>query len=484
MLKKYGILTNGKFIKGESGRYFNVINPATQKTISKVASATSNDVDMVVENALNAFSVWKNTTRTERAAILNKIADKIESELENLVQVDVLDTGRCYGESVIHHKNAVAEFRYIANAIGAYEETFIQHDNDTCSIVVREPLGVAAMILPWNAPSMLFGWKVAPALAAGNTVVIKPASAAPLSVMELGRICQEILPPGVLNIIAGSGEEVGDYLINHPKIAKISFTGSTETGRNIGKIAGNNIIPCSLELGGKSANIVFPDAPMERAIQYAAIAILSSAGEVCVAGSRLFLHEDIYDSFLSVLKEKFEKVKVGNPALMDTQMGPVIDESQMNKVLEYIEIGKKEGARLLCGGKRLTGGQYNKGYFIAPTIFADVDNSMRIAREEIFGPVLVAIRFRDEEEVVKMANDSPYGLAAGIWTSDLARAMKVTRSLQAGLVWVNDFLAAIGPFGGYKKSGLGREVHKMAIDYYSNIKNIVMSTSTFAPPAF
>lgn len=482
--EEYGILVDGDFVQSKSGETIEVANPATGEILSRVASARSDEVDMAINSAEKAFLGWRKTTNAERSGFLQKIADCIEIEKENLANVDIRETGRCFGESLMLLDNCISEFRYMAGAIQAYEDTLIQHSNTSFSMVVREPLGVAALILPWNCPAMLFSWKVAPALAAGNTVVIKPASAAPLMVMELGRIVQKVLPPGVLNVVAGSGKEVGNYLINHPKTAKISFTGSTETGCDIGRTAGGNVIPCSLELGGKSANIVFPDAPMERAIQYAAMAILSSAGEICVSGSRLFLHEDIYDSFLAKLKQKFENVRVGNPTNNETQMGPVIDENQINSILRYIEIGKKEGAKLLCGGKRLTGREFDRGYFIAPTIFADVDNRMRIAQEEIFGPVLVVIKFVNEEEVIEMANDSQYGLAAGIWTNDLPRAIRVTKALEAGLVWVNDFLTSIGPFGGYKKSGIGREVNKVALEYYSNTKNILISTSEDVPPVF
>lgn len=482
--EEYGILVDGVFVRSKSDKTIEVINPSSGDILSKVASAGPDEVDMVISSAERAFLEWKKTTRVERASLLLKIADLIEREKEDLANVDIQETGRCYGESLMLLDNCIAQFRYMASAIQSYEDTLIQHNNDSISMIIKEPLGIAALILPWNSPTMQFSWKAAPALAAGNCVVIKPASAAPLTAMELGRVCQEVLPPGVLNVIAGSGREVGDYLINHPKIAKISFTGSTAVGCDIGKTAGSNIVPCSLELGGKSANIVFPDAPMERAIQYAALAILSSAGEICVSGSRLFLHEDIYDEFLAKLQPKFENVKVGNPLNKDTQMGPVIDEVQMNSILEYIEIGKQEGANLLCGGKRLTGEEYDKGFFIAPTLFADVDNKMRIAQEEIFGPVLVVIKFSSEEEVIQMANDSQYGLAAGIWTNNLQRALRVTKALEAGLVWVNDFLTSIGPFGGYKKSGLGREVHKVSLEHFSNTKNILISTSEDVPPVF
>ncbi|MFV0439602.1 MAG: aldehyde dehydrogenase family protein [Desulfopila sp.] len=483
---EYGVLINGKFVAPVTGEYMNVINPANGKVLAQVASGGNEDVDKAIDCAEKAGLTWGKSTKAERARILNKIADIIEQHLDHIAKVETMDTGKTYGEAKIHLANVVSQFHYFAGVIEAHEDIYVQHDNNSFSLMSREPLGVCAMIIPWNAPSMLLSWKVAPALAGGNTIVLKPASAAPLAILEICRLCQEVLPPGVLNVVTGPGSTVGDRLVHHPKIAKISFTGSTETGKGIGRIAGEHVVPATLELGGKSANIVFPDATINKAEMFACMGILSSAGEICVAGSRLFLHESIHDDFLATLKQKFEAVKVGDPMVEGVQMGPITEETQMQKILAHIETGVKEGATLVCGGKRLTGPEYDNGFFIEPTIFADVTNDMRIAQEEIFGPVLVVIKFTDENEVIAMANDSSYGLAAGIWTNDIGRIMRVSRALQAGLVWVNDYLNACsgGSFGGYKKSGLGREVHRVALDYYTNLKNTCVSLDKGYPPAF
>jgi acyl-CoA reductase-like NAD-dependent aldehyde dehydrogenase len=341
--------------------------------------------------------------------------------------VETLNTGKCIGESMLQMKTCIDHYRYFAGCMQTHEDLCVRHDEDTFSLVVREPIGVVALVLPWNAPTLLLTWKLAPAIAAGNCVVVKPASNAPLPVLEIGRLCQKIVPPGVVNVVTGSGRKVGNHLIGHDKVGKISFTGATETGCRIGETAGKNIVPCTLELGGKSASIVFPDASLDRAIQYTMIGILSTAGEVCVSGSRLFLHETIYDRFLEKLVTKFKSVRVGNPMLPDVQMGPVIDENQMNTVLHYIEIGQKEGARLACGGRRLRGGDFENGFFMEPTIFVDVENKMRIAQEEIFGPVLVVQKFSNEQEAIQLANESNYGLGAAVWTPDFIPRCPVRR---------------------------------------------------------
>lgn len=486
ILDGYGVLANGEFVAPTTGEYMDVFNPANGKLLTKVANGGHEDVDIAINSAEQAGIRWSKSSRSERAKVLNQIADVLEREIDHLAKVETLDTGKTYGESHIHFNNVISQFRYFAGVIETLEDIYVQHSESSFSLMSREPLGVCALIVPWNAPAMLLSWKVAPALAGGNTVVVKPASAAPLSVLEICRLCQEVLPPGVLNVVTGPGSTVGDRIVNHPKVAKISFTGSTDTGKGIGKAAGGNIVPATLELGGKSANIVFPDATLDKAQMFACMGILSSAGEICVAGSRLMLHESIHDDFLANLKQKFETVKVGDPMLEGVQMGPITEEGQMHTILEYIEEGQKEGATLVCGGKRLTGPEYDDGFFVEPTIFADVTNDMRIAQEEIFGPVLVVMKFKDEEEAIKMANDSEFGLAAGVWSNDIGRIMRVSKALQAGLVWVNDYLSSNpgASFGGYKKSGIGREVHKVALDHYTNLKNTCISIDKGFPPAF
>jgi acyl-CoA reductase-like NAD-dependent aldehyde dehydrogenase len=322
-------------------------------------------------------------------------------------------------------------------------------------------------------------WKIAPALAAGDTVVMKPSSITSLSLLEFVKILDTVLPPGVVNVITGKGSTAGNYVLEHPGFSKLAFTGSTEVGYNIADAAAKKLIPATLELGGKSANIYFADCQWDKAIEGTQIGILFNQGQVCCAGSRVFVQEGIYDTFLAEMKAAFEKIKIGLPWEEDTIMGTQIDEAQLNKILAYVEVGKQEGAKLVTGGKRITDGGLDKGFFMAPTIFADVDNKMRIAQEEIFGPVVCVIKFKDEAEVIAMANDSEYGLGGAVWTQDINRALRVAKEVETGRMWVNTYnqLPAHTPFGGYKKSGIGRETHRMMLDHYTQTKNIYISMS-------
>ncbi len=344
--------------------------------------------------------------------------------------------------------------------------------------MIREPLGVVGQIIPWNFPLLMAAWKLAPVIAAGDTVVINPASLTPLTLLELGRIMNDVLPAGVINIVTGRGSVVGQAILDHPDVDKVAFTGSTSVGYTVAAAAAKKLIPATLELGGKSANIVFPDANMEKAVKYAAIAILMNQGQACESGSRLFLHKDIHDEFLKKLKARFESVKVGDPMAKDTQMGSQVSQGQLDTILSYVELAKKEGATILTGGERLTSDGLDAGFFMKPTIITNVTNQMRVAREEIFGPVLVVIPFSDEDEVVAMANDSEYGLGGAVWTQDINRALRVAKAVRTGRMWVNTYheLPAHAPFGGYKNSGLGRETHKMMLDAYTEVKNIYIST--------
>lgn len=484
LMNKYGSFVNGEFVENTTERIISNYNPTNGELIAQLLTADIDCLEDAVTCSQNAFKEWQRTTKIYRAKILNAMADIMDANADYLAKIEALDVGKPIGEAKMQMGMCSSMYRYFAAAIISEDDVLVSHDNGSLSAVVREPLGIVGLILPWNAPAMLLSWKLAPALATGNCVIIKPATAAPLVILELARLWKEVIPAGVLNVLIGSA--IGEPMLNHPGISKFSFTGSTEVGSHIGEIAGKNIVPCTLELGGKSANIIFDDAQLDRALQFAILGVLASNGEVCVAGSRLFVHENIYDSFVEKLKEKFESITVGDPTNYESQMGPAVNEGHMKTVLEYIEIGKSEGARLVCGGKRLTGGAYDKGFFIAPTIFADVDNSMRIAREEIFGPVLTVLKFSTEEEVIEMANDSEFGLGAGVWTTNLSRAMRVSRELQAGTVWVNDYLTSTpgNPFGGYKKSGIGREVHKLAMQYYTNVKNICFCGDEAIPPIF
>lgn len=484
--KRYTSFINGKFVEQDETVNGRDCNPANGALLAELCYANDALIDQAVSAARQAFQTWGVSDRAYRAAVLNKMADVMEQNAGYLASIEARDVGKPIGEATMQMGLCVSMYRYFAAAILAQDDTMVCHDGGSISAVLREPLGVVGLILPWNAPAMLLSWKAAPALAAGNCVVVKPAEAAPLVTLELARLWADVIPAGVLNVIIGTGSGAGEYMIHHPGIDKFSFTGSTKVGRHIGEVTGGNIIPCTLELGGKSANIVFQDAQLDRALQFSMLAILATQGEVCVGGSRLLLQEDIYDEFLEKLKAKFESLRVGDPLEPTTQIGPLVSRAQMEKVLDYIEIGKAEGARLVCGGTRLTGGAYDQGFFVAPTIFADVDNSMRIAQEEIFGPVLSVIKFSTEEEAIQIANASDYGLGAALWTQNLPRAFRVGRALQAGTVWVNDYLTSTpgNPFGGYKKSGLGREIHKMALNYYTNVKNLCFCPDESVPPLF
>jgi acyl-CoA reductase-like NAD-dependent aldehyde dehydrogenase len=372
---------------------------------------------------------------------------------------------------------AIDHFRYFAGVIRSHSDEAVQLDNNTLSLVLNEPVGVVGQIIPWNFPLLMAAWKLAPALAAGNTVVIKPSEMTSITLLTLGEILNDVLPPGVVNIVTGQGAEAGQALLDHPDVDKLAFTGSTAVGYRVAKAAAEKLIPATLELGGKSANIVFPDANLEKALEGAALSILLNQGEVCEAGARLFVHHSIFEKFIGALKERFEQIRVGDPLDPQTQMGSQVSEQQMARILGYVDLASQEGLNVLTGGKRLTGGALGRGSFIAPTIITDVSNDMSVAQEEIFGPVLVVMPFEDEADVIALANESDYGLAGAVWTQDINRALRVARAIKTGRMWVNTYheLPAHAPFGGYKKSGIGRETHKMMLDSYTEKKNIIIS---------
>lgn len=475
---EYQLFIDGKWTDAQNGKTFTTKNPATGEVLATCADAGKEDVDRAVQAARKAFATWKHSTPVERSALLLKIADLIDANAEHLAMVETLDNGKPIRETLnIDVPLSSDHFRYFAAAIRAEEGTATMIDKDTMSIILREPIGVVGQIIPWNFPLLMAAWKLAPALAAGDCVVVKSSSITPLSLLELAKLIADVVPAGVVNILTGRGATTGDAMLEHPGFDKLAFTGSTEIGYHIAHAAAKHIIPVTLELGGKSANIIFPDASWDKAVESVQLGILFNQGQVCCAGSRVFVHETIYDSFLDACVKAFSKVKVGLPWEKDTQMGSQISESQLKKILQYVEIGKQEGARVAVGGKRAMGPGLENGNFMEPTILADVNNSMRVAQEEIFGPVACFIKFRDEEEVIKMANDSEYGLAGAVWTNDLNRAMRVAQSVNVGRMWVNTYnaLPAHTPFGGYKKSGIGRETHKMMLDHYSQVKNIYIS---------
>ncbi len=476
--KKYQLYIDGRWVDAADGKTFEAHCPADGKLLATCANATREDVDAAVAAARKAFPAWRDISAQQRAGYLLKIADLIDANAEKLAMIETLDNGKPIRETrAIDVPLASDHFRYFASAIRTQEGQAVMIDKDTMSIILREPIGVVGQIIPWNFPFLMGAWKIAPALAAGNTIVMKPSSTTSLSMLEFAKLLDQVLPPGVVNVVTGKGSTTGNYVLEHPGFNKLAFTGSTEVGYEIADAAAKKLIPATLELGGKSANIYFEDCPWEKAIEGTQIGILFNQGQVCCAGSRVFVQDSIYDKFVAEMAAAFEKVKVGLPWQDDTMMGAQIDEVQLHKILAYVDVGQSEGARLVTGGKRLTDGVLGKGSFMAPTLFADVKNSMRIAQEEIFGPVVSVIRFKDEQEVIALANDSEYGLGGAVWTKDINRALRVARAVETGRMWVNTYnqLPAHTPFGGYKKSGIGRETHKMMLEHYSQAKNIYIS---------
>ncbi len=479
MDSSYKLYIDGKWVDGKEGKTFKTYCPANGEVLATCAEAGMEDVDLAVKAAWKAFSSWKSVSPPRRAEVLLRIADLVDANAEHLALVETMNVGKPIREARGDVAAVADHFRYFAGVVRTEEGSATMIDEETLSIILKEPIGVVGQILPWNFPFHLTAWKLAPALAAGNTVVIKPSSLTSLSLLEFADLTTGILPPGVVNLITGLGSTAGNYMLNHDGFRKLSFTGSTEIGYGVAYAAARKLIPATLELGGKSANIYFPDCPWEKAVEGAVLGILINQGQICCAGSRVFVHEDIYDKFLSATIEKFKSVKIGIPWKPGITMGPQISESQLEKILEYVEIGKQEGARLAYGGSRITDQGLDKGYFMMPTILADVDNSMRVAQEEIFGPVVCFLKFRDEQEVIRMANDSQYGLGGAIWTKDINRAFRVARAIETGRMWVNTYNQnpSHAPFGGYKKSGIGRETHKMALDHYTLTKSIFVSLS-------
>jgi betaine-aldehyde dehydrogenase len=467
----------GKWVDAQDGNTRKVHNPATGEVLAVVPEASLQDVRLAIQIARTTFDEtdWPETPPLERSRLLHALADKIEQHFEEFVELDTKNNGKPLRESRFDVTDTINCFRYYAGLVNKPLGQTYQVGDPMMTMVVREPIGVCGQIVPWNYPLLMAAWKLAPCLAAGNTTVFKPAEVTPLSAIRLFELIDEVgFPPGVANLVLGAGPVVGHELAASHLIDKVAFTGGTATGRSIMQAAAGNLKKISLELGGKSPNIVFADADFDMAVEYAMFAIFANQGEVCSAGSRLLVEDSIYDRFVEALVEKSRHIRVGNGMDEETEMGPLISPTHMQRVLNYIEIGKAEGATLALGGNRITGAGYSEGNFVEPTIFTDVTSDMRIVREEIFGPVLVVQRFKDEADAVRMANDSDYGLAGGVFTQDGAKAMRVIRKLRAGVTWINTYHPTYNeaPWGGYKQSGIGRELGTFGYEAYTEVKQI------------
>ena len=466
---------NGEWKKAEKQRP--TVNPATGEVIGYAAEGSAEDMKAAIEAAREAFDSgsWSETSASERAAILFKIADKLEEAKEELAALETMDNGKPYREAEADVEDAAACFRYYAGLITKPDGQTYSVPAPMQAMVIKEPIGVCGLIVPWNYPLLMSVWKIAPALAAGNTIVFKPSEVTPVTPTKLFEILESVgLPKGVANLVMGAGDTVGNTLIQDKRVDKISFTGGTVTGKHIMRQAAENVTKVSLELGGKSPNIIFADADFETAVDYALFGIFAGSGQICAAGSRILVEESIAEKFIERFAERAQKIKVGNGMNQEIEMGPLVSEEHMKKVLKYIEIGKQEGARLVCGGNRITSIGLEKGFFVEPTVFSNVTSNMKIVQDEIFGPVVVIQTFKDEKEAIKLANDTEYGLAGSVFTNDGAKALRVIKKLRAGITWVNTYHFTFNeaPWGGYKQSGIGRGLGTFGLEEFQEVKQI------------
>jgi len=476
-LHELKMFINGEWRDSQNKEKRSIYNPATGEVIGHAAEGAIDDVREAILIAKTTFEsgIWSDIPPSERASYLFKIADKIEERAEELAELETLDNGKPLREAGFDVADAAACFRYYAGLITKPDGVTYQVSDPVQAFVVREPVGVCGLIVPWNYPLLLSVWKLAPALAAGNSVVYKPSEVTPLTPTKLFEIFEEVeLPKGVANLVLGSGAIVGNEIAKSNLVDLVSFTGGTKTGREIMKSATGNLKKLSLELGGKSPNIIFADADFETAVDYALFGIYAGSGQICAAGSRILVEESIYEKFVSRFVERAKQIKVGPGNEPNVEMGPLVSKEHMEKVLNYIEIGKNEGARLVCGGNRIRKDGLENGYFVEPTVFVDASLQMRIVQEEIFGPVVVIEKFKDEKEAISLANGTEYGLAGAVFTVDGAKALRVVKKLRAGITWINTFHNTYNeaPWGGYKQSGFGRALGTYGLDTFQEIKQI------------
>jgi aldehyde dehydrogenase (NAD+) len=489
-LKKYQMFIGGEWVEAAGGEYFPSDNPYTGRPWALIPRGGAADAARAVDAAHRALTTgeWPKLNATKRGALLRRLGDLIADKAKFLAEIEVRDNGKLIAEMGAQTAYMAQWYYYYGGLADKIEGHVIPSDKpDTFNYTRYEPVGVVVGIIPWNSPLLLTAWKLAPALAAGNTVVLKPSEYTSASLLEFMQLIEQAgFPPGVVNVVTGFGPEVGTPLVEHPRVAKIAFTGSDATGQRIYEAAAKGLKRVSMELGGKSPNIVFDDAHLDNAVKGVISGIFAATGQTCIAGSRLLVQQSIHDAFVEKLVAFAKTAKMGDPMSLDTQVGPVTNPPQFEKILKYIDIARGEGARAVLGGSRATRPECGSGWFVEPTIFTGVNNSMRIAQEEVFGPVLSVIPFRDEEEAIAIGNDVVFGLAAGVWTQNMRRAFTMAEKLQAGTVWVNTYRAVsyLSPFGGYKRSGIGRESGQEMIKEYLQTKSVWISTATEVPNPF
>ena len=474
----YRMLIDGEWVEARSGRTFEVMNPATAEPMATVPDAGAEDVDRAVKAGRRAFDGgWRDATAQERGRVLLRLADTVRREAQRLATLETLNSGKPLAESEFDVNDAATCFEYYGGLATKLHGEVLPVPDNALSMALKEPVGVAAQIIPWNYPLLMAAWKLAPAICAGCSMVIKPAEQTPVTLLELARFFEECgLPKGVVNVVTGFGETAGAPLVAHPQVDKIAFTGSVDVGKSVMRAAAETLKKISLELGGKSPNIFFADADFEAAVDGALFGVFVNQGEVCSAGSRVLVQKPIYKKMLDAMVEKAKRIKLGPGIDSSTKMGPLVSKAQMERVLRYQEIGKRE-AKVATGGGRPSDAGLQRGYFVEPTIFYDVDNSATIAREEIFGPVMSVIPFEDEADALRIANDTPYGLAAAVWSRDIFKCLRMVKKLQAGIVWVNHMQPTYveAPWGGYKMSGIGRELGPWGAEEYLQVKQVYIN---------